>query len=57
MKRAGTQNMYFFRLAQQTDISEVQRSFPNPRYEELSGLCGVSKCGCISDPAWVTLDI
>jgi len=26
-------------------ILEVQRSLPNPRYEEFSGLCGVLKCG------------
>jgi len=26
------------------DISKVQRSLPNPRYEEFSGLCGVLKC-------------
>jgi len=27
----------------QNDISEVQRSLPNPRYEEFSGPCGVFK--------------
>jgi len=36
------------------DISEVQRSLPNPSYEEFSGHCGVLKCGCSYNPAWVT---
>ena len=38
------------------DISEVRCSLPNPRHEEFSGLCDVSKCECIYNPAWVTLD-
>jgi len=32
----------------------MQRSFPNPRYEEFSGLLSVFKCGCIYSPAWAT---
>jgi len=34
----------------------VERSLPNPRYEEFSGLCDVLKYECIYNPAWVTLD-
>jgi len=37
-------------------MSEVQCSLPSPRYEEFSGLCGVLKCECIYNPAWVTLN-
>ena len=39
------------------DISEVQCSLPNLRYEEFSGLCSVLKCKCIYNPTWVTLDM
>ena len=38
------------------DISEVQRSFPNQRYEAFPGLCGVLKCECMYNPAWVIMD-
>ena len=34
-------------------ISKVQRSLPNPRYEEFPCLCGVLKCKCIYNPVWV----
>jgi len=33
-----------------------QRSLPNLRHEEFSGLCSVLKCECIYNIAWVTLD-
>jgi len=34
----------------------MQRSLPNPKYEEFSYLCSVLNCKSIFNPAWVTLD-
>ena len=47
----------FFYLVWQHDMSEVQCSLTSLRYDGFYGICGVLKCECIYNLAWVTLDV